>query len=163
MKLKIFSVLFFAVIAMSGFSQSALITNIAARTTFSLDGKWQYIVDPYETGFYDYRFKERRENDVEAYWNMDIPSDKSDRKEHGFRDKYSLNVPGDWNSQDAKFLYYEGTIWYRKLFNYKKSATSNRLYLYFGAVNYKADVYKRQYQKEYPYSSRLQHHFLVAL
>jgi beta-glucuronidase len=141
MKLKIFSVLFFAVIAMSGFSQSALITNIAARTTFSLDGKWQYIVDPYETGFYDYRFKERRENDVEAYWNMDIPSDKSDRKEHGFRDKYSLNVPGDWNSQDAKFLYYEGTIWYRKLFNYKKSATSNRLYLYFGAVNYKADVY----------------------
>ncbi|MDE3145131.1 MAG: beta galactosidase jelly roll domain-containing protein [Bacteroidota bacterium] len=141
MRLKIFSVFLLAAIAISGHSQNELITNIAARKTFSLDGKWQYIIDPYETGFTDYRFKERSEKDAEAYWNTDIPANRSDRKEHGFIAKYSLNVPGDWNSQDAKFLYYEGTVWYRKLFNYKKSNASNHLYLYFGAVNYKADVY----------------------
>ncbi|HEX8358262.1 MAG TPA: glycoside hydrolase family 2 TIM barrel-domain containing protein [Segetibacter sp.] len=123
------------------FSQSNLITNVEARKTVSLNGKWQYIVDPYETGFYDYRFKERRQNDREAYWNSDIPENKTDRKEHGYSDTYTINVPGDWNSQDPKFLYYEGTIWYKKSFDYAKTNTANRLFLYFGAVNYKADVY----------------------
>lgn len=53
--------------------KTPLITDIPARKSFSLNGKWQYIVDPYETGFYDYRWKERRENDREAYWNSDVP------------------------------------------------------------------------------------------
>lgn len=118
-----------------------LITGIPFRKTTSLNGEWQYIIDPYETGFYDYRFKERKENDREAYWNSDIPVDKTDRKEHGYSNRYVLKVPGDWNSQDAKFLYYEGTVWYKKSFDFIKSAASNRVFLYFGAVNYKADVY----------------------
>ncbi len=122
-------------------AQSKLITNIGSRKTTSLNGKWQYIVDPYETGFYDYRYQERKEKDREAYWNSDVPDNKTDRKEHGYADKYSLNVPGDWNSQDAKFLYYEGNVWYKKSFDYKKSASTNHVFLYFGAVNYRADVY----------------------
>src|SRR3954451_17126147 len=93
--------------------QTDLITNIKGRKTISLNGKWQYIVDPYETGFYDYRWNERNIKDREAYWNSDIPDNKSDRKEHGYIDKYTLKVPGDWNSQDAKFVFYEGTVWYK--------------------------------------------------
>lgn len=122
-------------------AQDALVTNIASRKTTSLNGKWSYIVDPYETGFYDYRRKERNVADPEAYWNTDVPSNKSDRKEHGYIDKYTLRVPGDWNSQHAKFLYYEGTVWYKKSFDYKKSNPANTLLLYFGAVNYEAHVY----------------------
>ena len=125
----------------TGNAQTELIGNIQGRNAISLDGKWQYIVDPYETGFYDYRYKERREQDPDAYWNSDVPKNKSDRKEHGYVERYSLKVPGDWNSQDAKFLYYEGTVWYKKSFNYKKTNTSSRVFLYFGAVNYRADVY----------------------
>src|SRR5882672_6124984 len=49
----------------------ALITNTASRRSLSLNGKWHYIADPYETGFYDYRYKERAQNDAEAYWNSD--------------------------------------------------------------------------------------------
>jgi beta-glucuronidase len=127
--------------AQQAVAQSNLLTDIPNRKTTSLNGKWQYIVDPYETGFYDYRFKERRENDREAYWNTDKQANKTDRKEHGYIDKYSLQVPGDWNSQDAKFLYYEGTVWYKKSFDYTKSDAANRVFLYFGAVNYRADVY----------------------
>ncbi len=123
------------------FSQTGLITNIPSRNTFSLNGKWQYIVDPYETGFYDYRFQERKENDPEAYWSSDVPKNKTDRKEYGYIDKYTLNVPGDWNSQDAKFLYYEGTVWYKKSFDFKKTNNTNKVFLYFGAVNYRTDVY----------------------
>ncbi|MEO8111156.1 MAG: glycoside hydrolase family 2 TIM barrel-domain containing protein [Ginsengibacter sp.] len=122
-------------------SQVNLITDIPNRKTTSLNGKWQYIVDPYETGFYDYRYKEMREGDQGAYWNNDKPKNKTDRKEYGYIDKYSLKVPGDWNSQDPQFLYYEGTIWYRKSFDFAKSNISDKLFLYFGAVNYRADVY----------------------
>jgi len=123
------------------YAQSPLITNVYNRTTISLNGKWQYIVDPYETGFYDYRWKERNERDREAYWNSDVPDNKTDRKEHGYTDKNILNVPGDWNSQDTKFLYYEGTVWYKKSFDFKNVAADKKVFLYFGAVNYKCDVY----------------------
>lgn len=118
-----------------------LIANTDGRPSVSLNGKWQYIVDPYETGFYDYRYKERNQEDPEAYWSSDKPRDKTDRKEHGYIDKYTLQVPGDWNSQDAKFLYYEGSVWYKKTFNYRKSNPADKVFLYFGGVNYRADVY----------------------
>ncbi|MFL5740241.1 MAG: glycoside hydrolase family 2 protein [Flavisolibacter sp.] len=124
-----------------GFGQKELITDIPSRKTTSLNGSWQYIVDPYETGFYDYRYQERRQNDREAYWNSDVPDNKTDRKEHGYTDKYTLKVPDDWNSQDPKFLYYEGTVWYKKSFDFHTSDQSARVFLYFGAVNYRADVY----------------------
>ena|SRR6266496_3025955 len=131
----------FFLLSTRSFSQQALIANVSSRKTISLNGKWQYIVDPYETGFYDYRWTEKRENDKEAYWNSDVPQNKTDRKEHGYSDKYRLNVPGDWNSQEPKFLYYEGTVWYKKSFDFQKTNTGNRVFLYFGAVNYRADVY----------------------
>ena len=36
---------------------------------------------------------------------------------------------------------HEGTVWYQRSFNYKKAKEGNRVYLYFGAANYRADVY----------------------
>lgn len=131
--------LLFAFTTMSG--QSPLITGIPSRSCTSLDGKWQYIIDPYETGFYDYRYQERKESDREAYWNSDVPDNKTDRKEHGYTDKYTLAVPGDWNAQSPVFTYYEGTVWYKKSFDFKRKKAGSRVFLYFGAVNYRADVY----------------------
>jgi len=64
-------------------AQTPLITDIPFRQTISLNGKWQYIVDPYETGFFDYRYKEKNETDKEAYWNSDKPKTKTDRIEYG--------------------------------------------------------------------------------
>lgn len=142
MKLKIFFTCSLILILSNEIAaQQNLITNIQSRKTTSLNGTWNYIVDQYETGFYDYRFKERAPNDAEAYWNNPIQVNRWDRKEHGYNEKYSLKVPGDWNSQDAKFLFYEGTLWYQRTFDYKKSNAANHLYIHFGAVNYKADVY----------------------
>jgi beta-glucuronidase len=128
-------------LACHSFSQQELIANISSRKTISLNGKWQFIIDPYETGFYDYRYQEKNENDPEAYWNTDVPKNKTDRKEHGYSAKYTLKVPGDWNSQAPKFLYYEGTVWYKKSFDFAGSNSADRIFLYFGAVNYRADVY----------------------
>ncbi len=126
------------------FEQSLLITNVSSRQTISLNGRWQYIVDPYETGFYDYRYKERNVTDPDGFWNSDAPANRTDRKEFGFSDEYILNVPGDWNTQEAKFLYYEGTIWYKKSFDFTPVGKGKKVYLYFGAANYKTDVYLNQ-------------------
>src|SRR5690348_807612 len=123
------------------FAQENLITNIEGRKKISLNGNWQYIIDPYETGFYNYRWAERAENDREAYWNTDVPENKTDRKEHGYSDKYVLNVPQDWNSQADKFLYYEGTVWYKKSFDATLPVEGERVFVHFGAVNYEAHVY----------------------
>ena len=61
--------------------------------------------------------------------------------EYNFDTSPTLNVPGDWNSQDDKLFYYEGSIWYRTKFDVTKSAPDHRLFVYFGAANYEADVY----------------------
>ncbi|MEP6611048.1 MAG: glycoside hydrolase family 2 TIM barrel-domain containing protein [Mucilaginibacter sp.] len=134
----LFAALFFGLFTDA---QDSLITNTQARKALNLNGKWQYIVDPYETGFYDYRYKELNENNGDAYWNTDVPANKSAKKEHGYTDKYTLDVPGDWNHQKPEFLYYEGTVWYKKSFDYNKNSVGNRFFIYFGAVNYRADVY----------------------
>jgi beta-glucuronidase len=131
----------FCTAGLLSFSQQPLITNLPARHLQSLNGKWQYIIDPYETGFYNYRWLERNENDREAYWNSDVPDNKTDRKEHGYSNKYVLNVPGDWNAQQPLFLYYEGTVWYKRSFDAPLPQVNEKTFLHFGAVNYRADVY----------------------
>lgn len=138
---KIHFLLFFIFIKINLQAQQPLISNIPNRKTISLNGKWQYIIDPYETGFYDYRYMERNPKDKDAYWNSDVPTDKSDKVEFGYSDKNTLEVPQDWNSQDPKFLYYEGTVWYRKKFDFDPNLKKNKIFVHFGAVNYQADVY----------------------
>jgi beta-glucuronidase len=138
---KYFYFILFIIFSKKCFTQQPLMANIPSRKTISLNGKWQYIIDPYEMGFRNYRWDERNQNDREAYWNSDVPENKTDRKEHGYDVKYSLNVPGDWNSQEAKFLYYEGTVWYKKSFDVDLLKENEKVFLYFGAVNYRADVY----------------------
>ena len=51
-----------------------------------------------------------------------------------------MNVPGDWNTQRDQLMFYEGTVWYRRLFKYQKREDT-RVFVYFGAVNYRASVY----------------------
>ena len=138
---KISLLLFVSLWSLVALSQENLISNTGARKSFSLNGKWEYIVDPYETGFYDYRYKELKENNSDAYWNTDVQVNKTEKKEHGYVERYSLDVPGDWNHQQAQFLYYEGTVWYKKSFDYEKGSGDHKFFLYFGAVNYRADVY----------------------
>ena len=110
--------------------------NVYGRNHTLLNGNWQYIVDVYETGFYSYRWTESKYGFFRNY----IPKDERGRVEYSFADSLELKVPGDWNSQDDKLFYYEGTIWYKKDFDYKLEE-GKRLFLYFAGVNYDAKVY----------------------
>lgn len=113
-----------------------LITNVDHRQTTSLDGEWQVIVDPYETGYRDYRGN----IDPNGYFCDAVPKHKSDRIEYAFDTAGALNVPGDWNTQRPELFYYEGTIWYRRKFEYHLKE-GRRAFLHFGAANYDARVY----------------------
>jgi beta-glucuronidase len=114
----------------------SLIQNVSGRKTTSLDGVWRIIIDPYENGYYDYRYKPS-EN---GYFKNAKPQSGSDLIEYDFDTSATLKVPGDWNTQSERLLFYEGTIWYKKSFDYRKTENS-RLFVYFGAANYEADVY----------------------
>jgi len=125
-------------------AQDAQIINIQNRATISLNGKWNYIMDPYENGYYNMRyepFDKMEKPPRKAYFMNSTPKDKSELIEYNFSNSGTLLVPRDWNSQERELLYYEGTIWYRKMFDYKKKDPSNRLFVHFGGANYQTEVY----------------------
>ena len=116
--------------------QVDLITNTDGRRTTSLNGEWKAIVDPYESGFYDYRYKPS----PNGYFKNAKPKSKTELIEYDFDASGSLKVPGDWNTQQDQLFFYEGTVWYKKSFDYQRKPNT-RLFVHFGAANYQADVY----------------------
>lgn len=54
-RLKLNILLLFTLFANQLNAQSLSIDNIINRPHTSLNGKWSYLVDPYSTGYYDYR------------------------------------------------------------------------------------------------------------
>ena len=67
----------------------SLIVNPYAREGMSLDGKWQAIVDQYDTGVGKKLFLDRQ------------PASKTEFLEYSWAGGLQLDVPGDWNHQDA--------------------------------------------------------------
>ncbi len=126
-------------------AQANLIQNTAARTVLSLDGQWDAIVDVFDRGFNNSALL----RDSSGFFTDDkaVPygtNPKSTRNselvEYSFDEAQKIKVPGDWNSQDDKLFFYEGAVWYRKVFNYAPQK-EKRTFLYFGAANYEAHIY----------------------
>ncbi|MCB9013970.1 MAG: beta-glucuronidase [Bacteroidales bacterium] len=125
--------------------QEAQIINIENRNTQTLDGVWKYIVDPYESGYYDYRREARDQqpnpSKSESLFLGYKPTSPSERVEYDFDKADNILVPRDWNSQKEKLFYYEGSVWYYKSFDFIPEKPGSRQFIYFGAANYEADVY----------------------
>ncbi len=143
----------FALFLATGMATSGLLAqnnhlhNVPNRPATLLAGNWNYIVDPYETGFRNHRnwtpFDEREAattSSAAPYYVNKKQVNRWDRIEYDFDKSPTLTVPGDWNHQHAELLYYEGSVWYKTAFKYQLPA-GRRLLLHFGAVNYRADVY----------------------
>jgi beta-glucuronidase len=115
-----------------------LVANIDARQTTNLDGSWQAIIDPYDVGALDYHAQPLKGN--HAFYKNYKPQSESELVEYDFDTSGQLQVPGDWNTQRESLLFYEGSVWYERSFDYAKSPKT-RLLLHFGACNYLATVY----------------------
>ncbi len=128
MKRLLFLLLVLTAFGYAAANPAALVNNVPNRTTISLNGAWQAIVDPYETGL-----------NARFYLNAKA-KDKHELLEYDFDKSDVLNVPGDWNSQKKELFFYEGPVWYKKSFSYHKREHT-RVFVYFGAANYFTRVY----------------------
>ena len=116
--------------------------NISSRKSLSLNGEWNYIIDPYKMGYLDYRqepFDMSETGKGGFYDNITSPI-KTEKVEYDFDHSPALTVPGDWNSQDEKLLFYEGTLWYKRDFTINPEK-DKRYFIHFGAVNYESNIY----------------------
>lgn len=124
-------------------SSQELIINTVNRDTTSLNGAWNYIIDPYESGYFSFHQEPYDQTNVgssSAFYNNYHAKNKQELVEYDFDKSPVMTIPNDWNLQNEKLLYYEGTIWFKKSFDYALK-DKRRLFVYFGAVNYKAEVY----------------------
>jgi len=107
-----------------------------------LGGKWNVIVDPYDTGYYNHRYQpyNAAADPTGGFFNDHAPADKSELVEYSFDKSPTLTVPKDWNSQDPRLELYEGAVWYRRRFDFAPKA-GERVFLHVGAANYESEVY----------------------
>ena len=113
-----------------------LIQNVNAYESLSLNGEWNYIVDVQEEGYYDYRMNPTRW----GFFQNAKPQKPEDLIEYDFDKSPTMKIPGDWNTQDERLFFYEGTVWFKKSFQ-ATPMKDIRTLLYFGAVNYDCHVY----------------------
>lgn len=109
-------------------SEHTAMTNIYGRNNISLNGKWEAIVDLASHG-----------HGRQIHVNKK-PQRNDQFVEFSFEGGLRLDVPGDFNSQSPELKYYESSIWYKKDFELEK-LEDKRYFIYFGAVNYIAEVY----------------------
>ena len=108
------------------------------RDCRSLNGRWNYIVDPMDTGIYKYHMTLQKPH-KRFFADRHFYQDKTQLVEYDFDKAPELAVPGDWNTQSERLYLYEGTIWYRMVVDFQKVA-GRRWFLHFGAVNYQCMV-----------------------
>ncbi len=90
-----------------------LVSDIYSRDIRTLNGKWNYIIDPLEKGYYNYR--------LQPFYNDGFFENKKaahpqDLVEYNFDTSPLMDIPGDWNTGDRQLFYYEGTVWFKKDF-----------------------------------------------
>ncbi len=117
-------------------AQMPLVQNIGAYENISLNGDWHYIVDVQEEGYYDYRMNPT----PWGFFRNAKPQLPEDLIEYDFDLSPTMHIPGDWNTQDERLFFYEGTVWFKRSFNFSP-LTSYLSLLYFGAVNYDCHVW----------------------
>ena len=118
------------------FGGETVLQNVFSRDTRSLNGKWHYIIDPFDNGYFDYRLRVNPNGFGKNYQ----AKNKSELVEYNFKTSPLMQVPGDWNTQREQLFFYEGSIWFQRDFNYTPKP-GTKVFLYFGAVNYLCNVY----------------------
>lgn len=130
--------LFFLVLfSLHGLAQEIpLLSNIYGRNYQTLNGKWNYVVDPLENGYYGYRLEVLKN----GFFKNRKPQNPRELVEYNLDTSPIMDIPSDWNTKDEQLFFYEGTVWFKKDFELDKKADKKYI-LYFGAVSYDAKVY----------------------
>ena len=116
-----------------------LLVGVDRRSATSLNGPWHYLVDaPPARELYD-REGKIRDNGYAQNTHPNITSGPHNG-EYDFATAPTLNVPGDWNTQDLTLFRFEGVVWYQRDFSFTPQA-DRRSFLHIGAANYRSVVW----------------------
>lgn len=110
---------------------SESLIQITGRKTESLNGKYNFIPDPYESLLRAKWFKERKV----AENGLLIPQD------YDFEKWETIKVPSCWNTERKDLYLYENMGLYFKSFNYKKETEDERSFLHFEGSTYRTYVF----------------------
>jgi beta-glucuronidase len=101
------------------------------RPKESLNGKWHFCIDQYDTGLRSGWNRVTRYDDKgrELPWDYDLDSD------------VKIMVPSCWNFMKPEYLYYEGSVWYARQLEYRPRETGERVFLRIGAANYDTKIF----------------------
>ncbi|MBD8387294.1 glycoside hydrolase family 2 protein [Dysgonomonas sp. BGC7] len=136
MKRILFTIFTLLLAATSFAKEIPLVSNIYARENISLNGKWNYVVDPLENGYYGYRLEVLKN----GFFKNRKAQNPQELVEYNLDTSPIMDIPSDWNTKDDQLFFYEGTVWFKKDFEVSKEA-GKKYVLYFGAANYDTKVY----------------------
>jgi beta-glucuronidase len=109
-----------------------LLSNVSHRNVQSLNGNWNIIIDKLGLG--------ERGIFGEGYAANRKPVTGMELIEYSFDERQQLAVPGDWNSQQERLLFFDGSVWYQRDFE-ADTAWRQRYFLHFGGANFTTTVY----------------------
>lgn len=108
-----------------------------------LSGAWRWSVDPYADGYSGFHgggagYGSRRYNFVNV--EEEMRKDPTALFEYDMQNAKTAIIPGAWMGHEPEMRHYQGIVWYQRDFAVDEAGT-DRVFLEFGAVNYRADVY----------------------
>jgi len=113
-----------------------LLTAADLRPSTSLDGTWNYSIDPYRDGAGGTGHRRYDDVDVAAV----TAANPTALYEYDLDHAPVATLPSSWLTHDPTMRHYEGLVWYQRRFAAAPTPGA-RQFLRFGAVNYSADVY----------------------
>ena len=105
--------------------------NITGRETESLNGKWNFAADLYDTCKRQRWFKDERFSAA----GDELPLD------YDWESLEQFNVPASWNLEKPELLYFEGTGVYTRTFRYIPCKPDERLLLRFEGAAYRTSIF----------------------
>ncbi|MGA9658872.1 MAG: glycoside hydrolase family 2 TIM barrel-domain containing protein [Asticcacaulis sp.] len=122
----------------------AILVSADMRDGVSLSGPWHYSVDPYKDGMADFLGKAF---DVTKGRGADINVEAATKANPNALYEYDLArapvgpVPSAWIGYDPSLRYYNGLMWYQKSFERPQAVAGKRIFLRFGAADYKSMIF----------------------
>jgi len=116
------------------YREKLIINSVIAdfsREKESLNGTWNYGIDQYDTC-------------LRNRWWTEVEFDEGGRAlppDYSFDEWETMDIPSCWNLHSDKLFLYEGGMVYTRKFPYEKRTDDERVFIKFGAVNYKAAVF----------------------
>lgn len=114
-----------------GYATADTLVTLAGRETISLDGAWHMTLDLFDEGL------------RQRWYALDDtpPSQWQTPRDYEREGGDVVPVPSCWNLLKPEWLYFEGSAWYARDFDWAPGPDDERVLLHVGAANYEARVF----------------------